>query len=166
MKPALIFLLLFISACQAHDDYLLRISDNVSGDLGYVNLKGDTVIRPGKYAYCFTDTFKNYAIVSKSGLGMIGINRKEKILYKVFVFDNGPDEISDGHFRIIKNNKIGYADSLGNIVIQPTYDCAQPYEKGVALVSNNCRVVLSDEEHWHWESDNWFYIDKTGKRVK
>lgn len=147
-------------------DYLLKFYDTVNDRFGYVNLKGDTTIPPGKYAMCFTDTFITYAIVVKSNIDFIAIDRKENVLYKVFTFDNGPDYPSDGLFRIIENGKIGYADSMtGKVVIKPQFDCAWSFENGVAEVSNDCKTQ-SDGEHSIWLSDHWFYIDKTGKKVE
>ena len=59
--------------------------------------------------------------------------------HKVFRFDNGPDYTSDGLFRILVENKIGYADSAtGKIVINPQFECAWPFEHGVAKVSVDC----------------------------
>ena len=166
MKYALIALLIFLSACHANTDYLIRTEDSVSGKAGYVNVKGDTIIPPGKYSYCYTDTFKNFAIVSKENTGIIGINRKEEVLYNVFIYDNGPDYLAEGYFRILKNNKMGYADSNGNIVIKPIYGCALPFEKGIAKAGMDCKIVRDGDEHWHWESNEWFYINKAGQRVK
>ena len=83
----------------------------------------------------------------------------------MFSFDNGPDYASEGLFRIIQNNKIGYADSAtGKVIIKPQFGCAFPFDNGFAKVSFNC-ATHSDGEHKIWTSDNWFYIDKKGKKV-
>ncbi|MEO7213789.1 WG repeat-containing protein [Mucilaginibacter sp.] len=168
MKAALIIVILFLSACQpnhSNNDYLFRANDSVTDSYGYLNAKGDTIIPFGKYLMCFTDTFKTFALVTEPKLGFVGIDRHEKILFKVFPFDNGPDYVSEGYFRIIDNNKIGYADTTGRVAIQPQYACAFPFENDTAKVSNNCKVI-ADGEHSSWQSDSWYYIDKTGKRVK
>ncbi|NQU88777.1 MAG: WG repeat-containing protein [Mariniphaga sp.] len=110
-----------------------------------------------------TDTITNFGVVFKSGTGFIGIDKKDNFLFKVFKYDNGPDYISDELFRIIKNGKIGYADSHGKIIIKPRFECAYPFSNGIAKVSLNCNET-KDGEHIIWESNNWFYIDKTGKR--
>ena len=39
-----------------------------------------------------------------------------------------------------------------------------PFENGFAMVSIDCKSQ-SDGEHSSWVSNNWFYIDKTGKKV-
>lgn len=147
-------------------NYLIIFTDSTTDNQGYKNIKGKIVIPAGKYSRCFTDTFKTYAIVIKENLGFIAIDFKENTLYEVFAFDNGPDEPSEGLFRIIRDKKIGYADSqTGKIVIKPQFDCAEPFNNGLAEVSNKCSTI-QDGEHSIWQSEHWFYINKTGKRFE
>ncbi|MCK9450490.1 MAG: WG repeat-containing protein [Bacteroidales bacterium] len=166
-----IFLLLFgcLASCGPvikNKDYLLSFTDTTTDEYGYKNTDGEIIIPLGKYSNCFTDTFKTYAIVTKPSSGFLAIDRQENLLFEVFPFDNGPDEPSDGLFRIILNHKIGYADSAsGKVVIPPQFDCAWPFENGVAAVSINCKTI-SEGEHSIWLSDDWLYIDKTGKKVE
>jgi len=149
-----------------HNDYLVKVCDTASENCGYANPEGVIVIPPGKYSMCFTDTFRTFAIVTIPKRGFVAIDRKENILFDVFPFDNGPDYPSDGLFRIIANNKIGYADPFtGKIVIAPQFECAWPFENGLARVSIKC-TTQSDGEHSTWLSDNWYYIDKKGKKAE
>jgi hypothetical protein len=164
MKTTLLVLLLFISACHSNNDYLLIKTDKNNMPC-YVSTTGDTVIRPGKYSMCFTDTFRNLAMVYKPDVGFVGINRDEKVLFNIFPFDNGPDYFSEGYFRIIKTGKIGYADKDGSIKIKPQFGCAYPFERGIAKVGLDCKTIPLGE-HSVWESNAWFYINKAGKRVK
>lgn len=148
------------------NDYLLKICDSTYESCGFVNQQGEIVIPLGKYAHCFTDTFHKYAIVTKPSMGFLAIDRQETVLYEVFPYDNGPDTPSDGLFRIRVNNKIGFADAItGSIVIPPQYECAWPFENGVAAVSVACKT-RSEGEHSTWISDHWFYIDKKGNKVE
>ena len=91
------------------------------------------------------------------------MNSKKTTLYDVFLYDNGPDYAADGLIRVVKNGKIGYANAKTyRLVITPQYDCAFPFEKGKAKVSNTCKTV-KDGEHSSWESDAWQFVDKKGK---
>jgi len=149
-----------------HNNYLVCFNDTITDQWGYKNQKGEIVIQPGKYLRCFTDTFKTFAIVVKPNSGFLAIDRQENVIYEVFPFDNGPDESSEGLFRILANKKIGFADSLtGKVVIKPQFDCAWPFKNGIAEVSTDCSTQ-QEGEHSIWKSDRWFYIDKTGKRVE
>src|SRR5689334_17678782 len=84
---------------KANNDILVSYIDTVNNRYGYKNLHGDIIIPAGKYSFCFTDTFRTYAVVSLPSKGFVAIDRKENILYSVFPFDNGPDYIEDGLFR-------------------------------------------------------------------
>lgn len=143
---------------------MLVLSEDANHSYGYLNAKGDTVIPFGKYEMYFTDTIKNFGIVLDKKRGFIGIDRHDKAIFQVFAYDNGPDYASEGLFRIIENGKIGYANELGEIVIPPRYECAYPFENGKAKVSIKCSKVIEDE-HEMWNSNDWFMIDKKGKKV-
>lgn len=151
------------------EEYLTKIFngefDELGTETGYINSSGDTVIALGKYYYCYTDTFRNYAIVLEKGGRCIAIDKHEKELFEIFWYDNGPDYISEGLFRIKKNEKIGYANKDGEIMIKPRFDCAFPFQNGKAKVSVDCETVF-EGEYRRWESKNWFYIDKQGKKIE
>ncbi|MCW3073619.1 MAG: hypothetical protein JWP69_688 [Flaviaesturariibacter sp.] len=159
-------LVLFTGCSQKESNsYLLLFYDDPKEQYGYKDTTGKIIIPPGKYDYCYTDTFRTYAIVVSQDTGLIAIDRQEKRLYEVYSFDNGPDEVSEGFFRIVENEKIGFADAAtGKIIISPQFHCAFPFENGHAKVSTDCRVK-SAGEHKEWVSSKWFYIDKTGKRI-
>ncbi|MBS1667765.1 MAG: WG repeat-containing protein [Bacteroidetes bacterium] len=166
----LLFLLLYsltiFGQSNKSNDYLLSFIDTTKNKCGYLNQNGDTVIRADNYSFCFTDTFRTYAIVVGKNLGFVAIDRQKNILYKVFPFDNGPDYAVDGLFRIIIKNKIGYADeATGKIIIKPQFDCAFPFDNGIAKVGMNCKTYTDDSEHHTWTTDSWIYIDKRGRKV-
>jgi hypothetical protein len=163
-------LILFLVSGQLYcqivpkDDYLILISDTVHAKYGYINQESDTVIKFDEYPVCYTDTFKTIAIVLLPKDGFVAIDRNGKVLYEVFPFDNGPDYVSDGLYRIINNTKIGYADIEGNIIIPPKFKCAFPFENGRAKVSRKCKTV-KEGEHSRWISEKWYFIDKKGRRT-
>jgi len=172
MKLHVLFLIAFcFFGCDQREkpDYLIKVFqgeyDEVGVKSGYMNLKGDTVIPLGKYFYCFTDTFCRMAIVQKQDGKLLGIDRNEKELFQVFWCDNGPDPFSDGLFRIVDKGKIGYANMVGQILIEPQYDCAFPFKDGKAKVTYH-GIRKPDGEYTRCESEEWFYIDKSGKKVE
>jgi hypothetical protein len=90
------------------------------------------------------------------------IDSQKKVLYDVFIYDNGPDYPSEGLIRIIENGKIGYADAnTYAMVIKPQFDCAFPFDNGKAKVSNKCQTV-KEGEYSSWTSEEWTYVDKHG----
>jgi hypothetical protein len=160
-----------VCAAQSNGEFLRKVlaegeQDEVGARCGYVNPStGDTVIAIGKYYYCYTDTIRTYGIVVKYDNTCVAIDKKGKELFQVYWFDNGPDYASDGLFRIIQNGKIGYADTTGKITIPPMYDCAEPFANGMAKVATQCSVV-PDGEHRIWSSEQWYWIDKSGAKVR
>lgn len=175
MSRALLIIALAVflvtTGCSQNQEngYLIKVYngeyDEIGVECGYVNTDGDTVIPIGKYFYCYTDTLKDFAIVMDKNEKCIAIDKNENVLYEVYWYDNGPDYLSDGLFRIIKNGEIGYADKTGEIIINPQYECAAPFKNGVAKVALKC-TLQKDGEHTRMESDEWFYINKKGKKIK
>jgi WG containing repeat len=171
-KPHIILAIILLSrgltsfGQQAKEnDALISFTDTAKDECGYKNLKGEIIVPLGKYSMCFTDTFRTYAIVAYPQKGFVAIDRQENIMYQVFPFDNGPDYPSDGVFRILVENKIGYADSsTGKIAISPQFEYAWPFEHSIAKVSIDCKK-RSYGEHSTWSSKSWYYIDKTGRKV-
>lgn len=144
---------------------MYRIYDEEEEQCSYVNANGDTLFPMGTFVHCFSDSV-NYAIVikwEKSDYAFPIIDSKGNELYGAFVFDNGPDYIEDGTFRIIKDGKIGYASEDSEIIIEPIYEGAWPFKDGRAFVSLETSVE-SDGEHSWWVGGDWFYIDKNGNR--
>ena len=85
----------------------------------YLNERGDTIVPYGKYRYCQTDTIKKIGFVYENkpkDARIICINDAGKELFYVFKYDNGPDYIQEGLFRIMdEDGLVGFADSLGNV---------------------------------------------------
>ena len=174
MKTRLTFLLIIsfflVISCNesnSQDDYLVKVNeenDELGEVFGYANRDGEIVIPFDKYAYCYTDTFVNYAIVMNYDNKCVAIDRDENVLYEVFMFDNGPDYVEEGLFRIVKDGKMGFANEDGKIVIEPKYDFAYPFENGKSKVTFDAKFTKEDEMT-RVESDSWFFINKEGNKI-
>ena len=97
-------------------------------------------------------------------LGFAAIDSNGNFLFEVFPFDNGPDYPSEGLIRIRENGKVGYADLEGNIVIQPVFDCAFPFQNGVARICEE-GTLEKEGEHDFWKEARWGGIDKEGNLI-
>ena len=165
----LLVLLVLVISCKPPENStiitgepLILKEDTTTSSFSYYDSQGKKVL--GTYKMAFTDTLIDFAIVADPGFTLI--NRKGEHLYDIFTYDNGPDYPTDGLFRIIKNGKIGYVDAkTANLIIEPIYTCAYPFENGKAKVSTQC-TTSKDGEHVEWKSENWFYIDKKGNKIK
>lgn len=162
----------YYNVATIYSDYLISYSDNnefsYGASCGYKNLQGKIVIPKGKYSHCQTDTFRHFAIVfdeKQTNSEIVAIDRKERILFDVYMFDTFPDESSEGLFRVKRNGKVGYANDYGQIVIPCKFQCADPFKGGRAKVAFSCKEFRADD-HKPAESDEWFYIDKSGLKIK
>lgn len=138
----------------------------------YLNERGDTIVPYGKYRFCQTDTIRNIGFVyeNRRNAQIVCIDNQGKELFNVFKYDNGADYVREGLFRITDDKGlIGFADTLGNIVIKPQFKFAFPFKNGKAKVtfSGESKDVLdSNGEKHYWDSSDWYYIDKNGKMLK
>lgn len=90
--------------------------------------------------------------------------------YHTFQYDNGDDYVCEGLYRIVdRKGRIGYADGHGQTVIKPRFAFGYPFENGKAKVTDSGErkeVPGSNGEYWYWESNTWYYIDKSGRRIE
>lgn len=138
----------------------------------YLNERGDTIVPYGKYRFCQTDTIRNIGFVyeNRQNARIVCIDNQGKELFYAFKYDNGADYVREGLFRITDDKGlIGFADTLGNIVIKPQFKFAFPFKNGKAKVTfsgESKDVPDSNGEEHYWDSSDWFYIDKNGKMLK
>jgi len=118
-----------------------------------IDEKGEIIkeLDTAKYIISFNDEqyrhFAVFGIKGESGWSAIDIN--EKILFKVYNTSFGepsPDELVENKIRIVdENNKIGFADSYGKIIIKPQFDIATTFHKGKAIIGESCDKIPWDE---------------------
>ena len=138
----------------------------------YLNERRDTIVPYGKYRFCQTDTITKIGFAyenKQENAHIVCINNVGKELFYVFQYDNGPDYVQEGLFRIVdKEGQVGFADTLGNVIIKPQFKFAYPFKDckaKVTLKGERKDVPESDGEKYYWESDEWFYIDRKNKRL-
>ncbi len=134
----------------------------------YLNERGDTIVPYGKYRYCQSDTIKDIGFVYENKLRdarIVCINDAGKELFYVFKYDNGPDYIQEGLFRIVDDNGlVGFADSLGYVVIKPQFKFATPFENGKTQTTTSGKAN-DDGEHSFWTSDEWKLVRYNGTKI-
>lgn len=131
----------------------------------YLNERGDTIVPYGKYRFCQTDTIRRIGFVYENKAHqprIICLDTEGKKLFYVFPYDNGPDYAQEGVFRITdEEGRIGFADTLGTVLIRPQYKFATPFRNGKAKATFS-GSWKQEGEHRYWDSSEWFYIDKAG----
>ncbi len=168
MVKKLIYLVLFLycsSLFSIHAQTL--IAKEKKDRYGYVDPSGKVKI-PYEYSFVFTDTLKTIAFVSHEGK-IKAIDRNNNRLFTVLNYDNGPDYESEGLFRIVDdtNNLIGFADSKGQIIIQPAYFFVKPFSDGMAAFNEGGTedTVNIPDNYTQITGGKWGYINKQGTIV-
>jgi len=136
----------------------------------YVDEKGDTIVPYGRYIYCVSDSIAPVGFVMDNlskVKGITCINTEGQVMCNALEIDNFmPDYLFEGHFRIVNEEGLmGFADSLGHVVVAPQYKFALPFQGGKAKVTYTGHKSDPNDEHWEWVSDDWFYIDYQGKKL-
>jgi hypothetical protein len=114
--------------------------------------------------------FDSYGLspVFSSVNGWMYVSRAGKVLITgVPVMDNGADTFHDGLVRVVKNNKYGFSNRQGRLVIPAVYDGAMNFENGKAKVCNHCTNKCVDQscEYHAFSGGQWFVIDTKGTVV-
>lgn len=149
-------------------DFLLPYEGKINDKelIGFKTKTGKVVITP-QYQATVTDTMFNIAMVLKDNKWIV-INCKNEILLYPYIIDNGPDYYSEGLFRFVENNKIGFADSVGNKIIKAEFDFAKPFNNGLAEYFNGgYREFDKKNEHSFWKgSKEKGFVNKNGQKFK
>ena len=127
---------------------------------GYRDSAGQVVIEPRFLIGLEFSEFGLAAIVDESGWAYIDV--QGRIVIRPFLFDNGPDNFSEGLARFEKDGRFGFFDQWGRVAIEPRFDFARPFSEGLAAVCAGCRKE-SAGEHWSMQGGKWGYIEKSGK---
>lgn len=124
-----------------------------------------TVIAPmGKYESVPESKEGNPFIIVMGEKGYVYVNYEgEEMDYVPYIFDNGADLPSEGLVRIKdrETGKIGFANTAGYLIFEPTFFAANPFEDGKAKVAKEgTKEILG--EHEVVIAKAWYYLDHNG----
>jgi hypothetical protein len=123
-----------------------------------------------KYAY--------FAIFSMKGSpGWPAIDSNENILFQVYNTSYGeptPDYLIENKIRIIdSDNKIGFANEKGKIIIKPQFEIVTSFHNGKAIIGQSCDKIPWDAHekeddchHYSIVCKKYGYINELGEIVK
>ncbi len=122
---------------------------------------GRIVVKPGSIARAAFGS-EGLSAILVDGRTFYFVNRHGKT-EPALAFDNGPDYVSEGLARTVKNGKVGFVNTRLDVVIAPVWDFAFPFERGSARVCTGC--VPTGGEHKTTMGGKWGYIDQRGTVV-
>jgi hypothetical protein len=130
------------------------------------NAEGKLYVSP-KYLRELRFGANGLAALSAEGLGWIYVNHAGQVVLKgVAPFDNGADEFHSGLVRVLRNDKFGFADRTGKLVIPAEYDGALQFKRGTAVVCRQCRTDCDEyHEHCWFVGGKWSRIGTRGRVI-
>ena len=167
------FILFPVLSLSAQKNKLTRFCQETLNETvcGYLNKEGDTIVQAGKYNN-LPERIKKTVIVQHTDdpdkWVMIDNNALE--MYQIYAFGGDPDSFNEGLLRFIQNDKIGFINQKGQIIITPEYCQATPFVKGKSIVNVNATKIdksaTDAQNSTLWEGGKWGVIDKKGNAVK
>jgi hypothetical protein len=137
------------------------------------------VLDSSKYFTTFDiDNYVYFAIFSKKGSpGWSAIDSNENILFQVYNTSFGeptPDYLIENKIRIIDNdNKIGFANEKGKIIIKPKFEIVTSFHNGKAIIGQSCDKIPWDANakeddchHYSIVCKKYGYINELGEIVE
>jgi len=143
-----------------------------------VDEKGKTIkeLDTAKYFMRMSDDKYGYFAVFgvKNMSDWAAIDAYGNILFKVYNNSLGEfsaDELIENKIRIIdENNKIGFADYKGKIIIKPQFESVTSFHKGKAIIAESCDKIPwdnhakeSDCHHYSIVCKRHGYINEKGE---
>jgi len=124
---------------------------------GYLDCNGEIAI-PAKYRFAYPFTDGGIGAVADD-TGWYYIDRKGEFIIRPMLYNNGPDNFSEGLARYIDKGKYGFFDEVGNNVVTAQFDFAFPFKNGKAKVGEICTFV-QDGAHRRVECESWWDIPR------
>jgi hypothetical protein len=118
-----------------------------------VNQEGETLRTLGTSKYFsidfINDEYGHFAIFHLNDIkGFYTINSKEEILFQVYnrtIGEPNPDYLVENKIRVVgDNDRIGFADQKGKIVIEPQFEMVSEFHENKAIIGEGCR-----KKDWH-----------------
>ncbi len=182
MKSIILTLFLFSTILSSSQEkYKYKIGRDWNGNrevYSIINRSGDTILKLDslKYLNTLQNKFNHFVIFEIKGKsGWSAIDIKENHLFQVYNRLRGepfPDYLKENRIRIVdENNKIGFADSLGTIIIKPQFERVTEFDNGFAIFQSKCEKIKNNEnegEHpgVRYECEKIGYIDKNGNIIE
>ncbi|MGW1455226.1 WG repeat-containing protein [Salegentibacter agarivorans] len=165
----------------AQEKFNYKIGRELNGNretYSILNSNGDTIhkLDTTTYLYTFQSKFKEFVVFRIKGReGWSAIDSEQNYLFQVYQPVKGepfPDHLIEDRIRIVgDNNRIGFADSSGEIIITPQFEEVTEFNNGYAIFSSECERIDKDNikcEHARFATkcNKFGYIDKYGNIIE
>jgi len=137
------------------------------------------ILDSAKYTLSFNgEEYGYFAVFGKKGNpNWVAIDADENLLFEVYntsIGEPSPDYLIENKIRIVNaEDKIGFADEKGRIIIEPQFEIATSFHNGKAIIGEQCKKVPwgghENEEgctHYSIECEKQGYITEKGEIIK
>lgn len=181
----LIFIILsfvFLSNLNAQNKFKVEQKETETWRSLYsINDEKENLIKQldsSKYLVSFNDTNLRYFAIFliKGHRGWSAIDSNEKILFEVYNQGDeiNPDYLVENKIRIVdENQKIGFANEKGEIIIKPQFEIVTSFHNGKAIIGQICNKIPWDEHakeddchHYSIVCKKYGYINELGEIVE
>lgn len=131
----------------------------------FINLTGMRNGEPLKLendAIFFDSSLANRDEVEKNSWGVV-FDKKGKMLYQPYSYDNGADYFSEGVRRFVKKGKVGFVDRNAKIIIDAKHDFVSSFNYGYAVFCDGCDWEKTEDEHPQIIGGTWGVINFKGE---
>ncbi|MBW8362053.1 MAG: WG repeat-containing protein [Kaistella sp.] len=160
---------LFLFSCSAQKKFqivydqkksLNYIADKDAKRLKILDKKYILAFQPDKLEYfkIFSGE-NNWDAIDINGIKIFEVPNEE---YKI----PSPAYLSENRIRFIENNKIGFRNHKGKIIIPPKFEYAEQFYNDKAVFGEKCINKEKDDEHYVTECQKYGLIDKRGRILK
>ena len=144
------------------DDYINGyITKNEEGKFGIVNVSGEQVLE-NNYEEIYNIYSDKYFVIGENGVQQLINKDKEPVLTENF---DEIKQITSSGVVFIKNEKYGFMDFEGNIIIDAEYDVLNEINTGIFLTQQDGKAGLIDKdknEKVAFNFKNIYYNKKAG----
>ena len=144
------------------DDYINGyITKNEEGKFGIVNVSGEQVLE-NNYEEIYNIYSDKYFVIGENGVQQLINKDKEPVLTENF---DEIKQITSSGVVFIKNEKYGFMDFEGNIIIDAEYDVLNEINTGIFLTQQDEKAGLIDKdknEKVAFNFKNIYYNKKAG----
>ena len=130
-----------------------------NGKWGYRLKDGTVRVKPGFIA---ANEFSKKGVAFAADMeAWLCLDAGGHVLLRPFIYDNGPDDFSEGLARFTEAGRTGFFDTKCRKVIPALYDSALPFRDGAAEGCFGCKETAAGE-HKVLSGGKWGLIDVNG----
>lgn len=171
----LVFISFFTFSFSQKDDHWYAFYNRDSTKIGFKDAQGNLKIEPKFQPFMTSQVFVDVIAVTEEPSPNISatyyLNKNGHTFGKdsVYIFDFEYAEMSDGKikFKDYKNDKVGFFDANGKVVIPAMYNDTGDFHKGLAVIMKDAIRWCNDNnsssaencEHYGWRNGKNFMIN-------